>query len=64
MNDLKCITLVFLHDELEPIDERVIHPLVRAKTRNADSLVGKGPLFRGGQVQARTKDADMMSSRC
>ena len=72
MDQIKRFAFVFLHDEFEPIHERIVHAFMRAETRDKN-FAGAENLFVGGwqaevcperRRRARSKDADIMSNSC
>ena len=62
MKNVERLALVLLDDQLEPIDQCVVHAFACAEARNSDSVRGESPLFGGGQVEGRSEDACFMSN--
>lgn len=63
MQYVEWLACVFFHDDVEPIHQGVVDAFVCAETRNVDAAMSESPLFGGGQIQSRRKDAGFMPSR-
>ena len=64
MDQVKWCAPMFMHEELKPIDERIVHAFVRAKARDPNPVRGIGPRFGGWKATGRREDMDLMPCRC